>query len=66
MKLPKLDNNSLALIGTGFVTFAFFFCGLLDILNLFIVKALLILAFCGVVAIAFYYAHKNYDKKKSP
>lgn len=44
------NKNTLALIATGFIAFGFFISGILNILDYFIVKALLLLAF-GVLAL---------------
>lgn len=63
MKLFPLSKNSIALSFVGIVTIGFFVAGLLEILDYFIVKALLISSFVILVIIAITYALKNDNKK---
>ena len=63
MKFVSINNQTLPLIITGFVTFLFFIGGLCDILHLFIIKALLFTGFAGLLIATVYYAQKNRVKK---
>lgn len=66
MKLFPLSKNGLVLSLVGIVAIGFFTGGMLEILDYFIVKALLFASYAVLLAIAIYYANKNEDKKKRP
>lgn len=59
------DKNSLALIFTSVVTIGFFTAGLFEVLDYFIIKALLCGIFIVLISIAIWYAIKN-EKKNRP
>ncbi|NNE33171.1 MAG: hypothetical protein HKN40_12465 [Winogradskyella sp.] len=60
----NIDTISLALV--GLVAVGFFIGGMLEVLNLFIIKALIILGFLGVLVIAVHFAIRNEVKKNRP
>ena len=66
MKSFQLNRNSLALIVTGVLGIGFFVAGLLEVLDYFIIKALLFGSFGLLVLIAFWHALKNNTKKNRP
>ncbi len=66
MNLFPLTRNSLALILVAIVTVSFFVAGLLDVLDYFIVKALLFTGFGGLFIVAISYGFKNKSKKNRP
>lgn len=59
MKLFPLNKNSIALLMVTAIAFGFFFSGLLDILDYFIVKALLFASTAALVVAAMYFTLKN-------
>jgi len=65
MKSFQLNRNSLALIIASVLGIGFFIAGLLEVLDYFIIKALLFGSFGLLVLIAFWHALKNNTKKKS-
>lgn len=66
MKLFPINKNSIALLGVAALTIGFFVAGMLDVLNYFIIKALLFSSFTALVIIAISYASKNEAKKNRP
>ena len=66
MKLFPLNKNSMALLFVSLIAIGFFVGGLFNVLDYFIVKALLFSGFGATVIISFSYALKNETKKKSP
>jgi hypothetical protein len=66
MKLFPLTKNSIALSFVVIMTIGFFIAGLADVLDYFIVKALLFSSFGVLVIIAMSYALKNNIKKNRP
>jgi hypothetical protein len=65
MKLFSLTTNSIALSAVALITIVFFVAGLFNILDYFIVKALLFLGFGALVIISISYALKNETKNSS-
>jgi hypothetical protein len=65
MKLFSLTTNSIALSAVALITVVFFVAGLFNILDYFIVKALLFLGFGALVIISISYALKNETKNSS-
>ena len=57
-----MSKNTLALIYTGIITFGFFTAGVLDVLDYFIVKALLFVAVVVLFIIIFMIVNKNENK----
>lgn len=66
MKLFPINRNSLALMVVAIISIGFFISGLIEILDYFIVKALLFVSFGVLVLIAFWYAFTNEPKKNRP
>jgi len=66
MKLIPLSKNSLALLFVSIIAFGFFAAGMFEVLDYFIIKALLFVLFSGLLGIAFWYALKNDNKKNRP
>lgn len=60
-----LNKNTIALILVATITIGFFVAGLLEVLDYFIIKALLFIGVAFLFGIAFYYGIKN-DKKNHP
>ena len=65
MKLFPLNKNSIALLFVAIIAFGFFVAGMFNVLDYFIIKALLFGLFGGLLVIAFWHALKNDIKKKS-
>lgn len=66
MKYIPTTKDSIALTAVCGVTLGLFIAGLFDVLDLFIVKALLILSFVLLFVLACSYAIKNEIKKNRP
>jgi hypothetical protein len=66
MKLFPLNRNSIALLFVALIAIGFFVAGLFNVLNYFIVKALLFSGFGALVVISISYALKNAPKKNRP
>ncbi|WP_299116359.1 hypothetical protein [uncultured Winogradskyella sp.] len=66
MKIFPLGKNSITLSFVGVITIGFFVAGLFEILDYFIVKALLFTCFGVLLLIAISYALKNDNKKNRP
>lgn len=66
MKLFPLNKNSLALLFVAIVAFGFFTAGMFEVLDYFIIKALLFTLFGGLLVLAFWQALKNDTKKNRP
>lgn len=66
MKLIPLNRNSLALILIAFVSIGFFVAGLCDVLDYFIMKALLFTIYGALFIVSLLYALKNEDEKNRP
>ncbi|MDP5081958.1 MAG: hypothetical protein NWP87_04815 [Winogradskyella sp.] len=66
MKLFSLTKNSVALLCVASITILFFVAGLFNVLNYFIVQALLFSGFGALVIISLSYAIKNNTKKNRP
>ena len=64
MKLFPLNTNTLALCFAGLIVIGFFIAGLLNILDYFIVKALMFSGFALLIVIAINYGLKNEIKRK--
>lgn len=63
MKLISPDKNSFSLIIVTIVGIGFFVAGLFEVLDYFIIKALLFTLFGGLFLVAFWNALKNDTKK---
>ncbi len=66
MKLFPLNKNSIALLCVALIAIGFFVGGLFNVLDYFIVKALLFSGFGATVIISISYALKNETKKNRP
>ena len=66
MRLIPTTTNSIALTIVTIIVIGFFVAGLFEILNYFIVKALLLTCFVGLFIVAIRFALKNEDKKNRP
>lgn len=66
MKLFPLTKNSIALSLVALIVISFFLAGLFNILDYFIIKALLLSVYSAIVIISISYALKNETKKKRP
>lgn len=66
MKLIPLGKNSLALLFVSIIAFGFFTAGMFEVLDYFIIKALLFILLAGLLIVAFRYALKNEAEKKRP
>jgi hypothetical protein len=66
MNLFPLNKNSIALILVALLTVSFFICGMLDVLDYFIIKSLLFVGFGGLLFLAIYFGYKNGSKKNRP
>ncbi|APY09385.1 hypothetical protein BWZ20_14195 [Winogradskyella sp. J14-2] len=66
MRLFPINKNSIALIIIAIITIGFFTAGMFEVLEYFIIKALLFSLFGGLLIIAFWHALKNDAKKNSP
>ena len=66
MSFIPLNRNTLALIAVLLLTSGFFIAGLFDVLDYFIIKVLLFAGAGTLLGIAFWYAHKNDNKKNRP
>jgi hypothetical protein len=66
MKLFPLNKNSIALSFVALIAIGFFVAGLFNVLDYFIVKALLFSGFGALVIISISYALKNETKKNRP
>ncbi|WP_138434260.1 hypothetical protein [Winogradskyella algicola] len=66
MKLFPISKNSLALLFVAVITFGFFTAGMFEVLDYFIIKALLFTLFAGLLVLAFVQALKNDTKKNRP
>ncbi|WP_299224471.1 hypothetical protein [uncultured Psychroserpens sp.] len=60
------NKNTVALIYTGLLALSFFLAGIFNVLDYFIVKAILFIAFTFLGAILVWIALKDSDQKKSP
>ncbi|NRB59298.1 MAG: hypothetical protein HRU50_05065 [Winogradskyella sp.] len=65
MSLVSLNKNTIALIVVSIIAIAFFVCGMLDILDYVIVKALLFLGIATISIIAFVSGINNATKNRS-
>lgn len=66
MNLFPINRNSIALSVVAFVSIGFFVAGLFDVLDYFIMKALLFTGYAVLLVIALIHAFKNEDKKNRP
>ncbi len=66
MKPFPLNRNSIALSFVALIAIGFFIAGLFNVLDYFIVKALLFLGFGALVITSISYALKNETKKNRP
>ena len=66
MKLFSLSKNSIALSAVALIVIGFFVAGLFNVLDYFIVKALLFFGFGTLVIISISYGLKNETKKNRP
>ena len=66
MKFFPQNKNSIALSFVGLVTIGFFIAGMFEVLNYFIIKALLFSGYGILLIIAINYALKNEAKKNRP
>lgn len=66
MKLFPLNKNSLSLSLVALIVLGFFIAGLFEILDYFIIKALLFLSLGALFILALVYAIKNDSKKNRP
>lgn len=66
MKLISLNKNSFSLIIITIVGIGFFVAGLFEVLDYFIIKALLFTFYGGLLVLAFWQALKNDTKKNRP
>ena len=66
MKFIPTTIDSIALTAVCALTLGLFIAGLFDVLDLFIVKAILILSFMFLFVLACSYAIKNKTKKNRP
>ncbi len=66
MKLFPLNKNSMTLLFVALIAIGFFVGGLFDVLDYFIVKALLFSGFGATVIVSVNYALKNENKKNRP
>lgn len=62
----SINKNTIALLIAGVIAIGFFVAGLFDVLDYFIVKALLFSSFAVLVLVALGYALKNEIKKNRP
>ncbi|WP_299100790.1 hypothetical protein [uncultured Winogradskyella sp.] len=63
--IPKTENG-IALASVAVLTFSFFFAGIFDILDYFIVQVLIFLGFGALFFAAVNFALKNDSKKNRP
>ncbi len=66
MRLFPLNKNSIALLLATLITFGFFAAGMFEVLDYFIIKALLFTLLGGMLILAFWHALKNDIKKNRP
>lgn len=59
-------NDKITLLATALFTAFFFVCGLLDIMNHFLVKTILFVLFFGIVVNIILVISKDDDKKNLP
>jgi NADH:ubiquinone oxidoreductase subunit 6 (subunit J) len=65
MKLFPLTKNSIALSLVALIVIGFFVAGLFNVLDYFIIKALLLSVYSAIVIISISYALKNETKNSS-
>ncbi|WP_296312126.1 hypothetical protein [Winogradskyella sp. UBA3174] len=66
MKLIPINKDTIPLILATVIVFGFFIGGMFEVLDYFIVKAVLILSFCSLFGLALFFAAKNNAKKNHP
>lgn len=66
MRFFPLNKNSIALLIVAIIAFGFFAAGMFEVLDYFIIKALLFTLFGGLLIVAFWHALKNDTKKNRP
>ncbi len=66
MRLFPINKNTIALSLTFIIVITFFAAGVLDVLDYFIVKSLLFLAYGILFIYALIYIQSNEKKKKKP
>jgi hypothetical protein len=66
MKLFPLTKNSIALSLVALIVISFFLAGLFNVLDYFIIKALLLSVYSAIVISSISYALKNETEKKRP
>ena len=59
-------NDKITLLSTALFTVSFFICGVLDILDLFVVKTILFVVFFGIVVNIILVKSKDEGKKNLP
>jgi hypothetical protein len=66
MRFFPLSKNSIALLLATLITFGFFAAGMFEVLDYFIIKALLFTLFGGMLIFAIWRALKNDTMKNRP
>lgn len=66
MRFFPLSKNSIALLLAALITFGFFAAGMFEVLDYFIIKALLFTLFGGMLIFAIWRALKNDTIKNRP
>ena len=66
MRFFPLSKNSIALLLAALITFGFFAAGMFEVLDYFIIKALLFTLFGGMLIFAIWRALKNDTMKNRP
>ena len=66
MRFFPLSKNSIALLLAALITFGFFAAGMFEVLDYFIIKALLFALFGGMLIFAIWCALKNDTIKNRP